>query len=260
MKRMKSHLTKLSLALLSAAFLLGCQGQGSEPVGPEGPQFDKKGTGTCVAAASGGHCHGDGDDGGGGGGTVPVDITVTGGLATLNTQVVGFKDRRKEIELFVDQNDPKINLAINMNATYNNAMHEPTEEDPLAFDPAICVQSGRGAPTVAQLNALFNTLQVAVRPINFFFVAIDKTVLGGDGSSEKHLIAANGEVDGTTRVFNVKPTIVEKSGDITNGGLTFTFTEGHVMLRSFIEAPHATRGFNLLCPNEDIITMTLESR
>ena len=32
---MKAHLTKVSLALLSAAFLLGCQEQGSEPVGPE---------------------------------------------------------------------------------------------------------------------------------------------------------------------------------------------------------------------------------
>ncbi len=36
---MKAHLTKLSLALLSTVFLLGCQEQGSGPVGPEGPQF-----------------------------------------------------------------------------------------------------------------------------------------------------------------------------------------------------------------------------
>ena len=65
MKRMKSHLTKVSLALLSAAFLLGCQGQGSEPVGPEGPQFDKK-------DADGNHNHG-GDDGGGG----ALEVTFT---------------------------------------------------------------------------------------------------------------------------------------------------------------------------------------
>ena len=41
---MKSSLTKLSLALLSAAFLLGCQDLGSGPVGPDGlvPQFAKK--------------------------------------------------------------------------------------------------------------------------------------------------------------------------------------------------------------------------
>ena len=38
---MKAHLAKLSLALLSTVFLLGCQDLGSEPVGPEGlgPEF-----------------------------------------------------------------------------------------------------------------------------------------------------------------------------------------------------------------------------
>ena len=52
---MKSHLAKLSLALLSTVFLLGCQEQGSEPVGPEGPgpEFDKPGS-VCAA-----HCHDD---------------------------------------------------------------------------------------------------------------------------------------------------------------------------------------------------------
>ena len=39
---MKAHLTKVSLALLSAAFLLGCQEQGSEPVGPEGLEIQAK--------------------------------------------------------------------------------------------------------------------------------------------------------------------------------------------------------------------------
>ncbi len=57
---MKKHLAKLSLALLSAVFVLGCQDQGSGVVGVDlGPQFDKKGSGECDAAASGGHCHGD---------------------------------------------------------------------------------------------------------------------------------------------------------------------------------------------------------
>ena len=56
---MKSHLTKLALALLSVVFLFGCQEQGSEPVGPEGLQFDKKGTGDCAAMPHDLHCHGD---------------------------------------------------------------------------------------------------------------------------------------------------------------------------------------------------------
>ena len=44
---MKAHLTKVSLALLSAAFLLGCQEQASSPVEPEGPEFHMAHDGTC---------------------------------------------------------------------------------------------------------------------------------------------------------------------------------------------------------------------
>ena len=42
---MKAHLTKISLALLSTVFLLGCQEQGSGAVGPDGlgPEFTHKG-------------------------------------------------------------------------------------------------------------------------------------------------------------------------------------------------------------------------
>ena len=41
---MKFDLTKVSLALVSLVFILGCQDQALGPVGPDGPQFDKKGT------------------------------------------------------------------------------------------------------------------------------------------------------------------------------------------------------------------------
>ncbi len=67
---MKTHLAKLSLALLSTVFLLGCQDLGSGPVGPDGPQFDKPfpdqaGDPCDDAEPDGpkrdlnGHCHGD---------------------------------------------------------------------------------------------------------------------------------------------------------------------------------------------------------
>ena len=56
---MKAHLTKVSLALLSTVFLLGCQDLGPEPVGPEGLLFDKKGTGPCAPPEEQIHCHGD---------------------------------------------------------------------------------------------------------------------------------------------------------------------------------------------------------
>ena len=66
---MKSNLTKVSIALLSVVFILGCQDLG--PVGPDGlvPQFDKKGTegDLCPDGIQNvgpfrdakGHCHGD---------------------------------------------------------------------------------------------------------------------------------------------------------------------------------------------------------
>ena len=57
---MKSHLAKLTLALLSAAFLLGCQEQASGPVGPDG---------LGIQAKKGGNGKGGGGGGGGGGGT-----------------------------------------------------------------------------------------------------------------------------------------------------------------------------------------------
>ena len=58
---MKSDLAKLSLALLSAVFVLGCQDLGSGPVGPDGPQFDKPDPdGECpVPRDAKDHCHGD---------------------------------------------------------------------------------------------------------------------------------------------------------------------------------------------------------
>ena len=52
--------------LLGTAFLLGCQDVGSGPVGPDGPQFDKRGTPGALCGGPGepvrdenGHCHGD---------------------------------------------------------------------------------------------------------------------------------------------------------------------------------------------------------
>ena len=73
---MKAHLAKVSLALLSVAFLLGCQEQGSDPVGPEGlgPEFH--------------HGKGSHADGGGGAssgdnpGSSIYEYTFTGNITT----------------------------------------------------------------------------------------------------------------------------------------------------------------------------------
>ena len=52
-ERMKAHLTKVSLALLSAVFIFGCQDLGSGPVGPDGPQFDKGFCGSVPPSGTG---------------------------------------------------------------------------------------------------------------------------------------------------------------------------------------------------------------
>ncbi len=82
---MKSHLAKVSLALLSTAFLLGCQEQGSELVGP-GPEFNKPNSDNCGLV----HCHDDDED--------PQESTValTGGMQA-GAFLVGFKDSRKTL-------------------------------------------------------------------------------------------------------------------------------------------------------------------
>jgi len=71
-EHMKAHLTKLSLALLSTVFLLGCQDMGSGPVGPDElvPQFGKGG--------GKGKPGGDGD-------VTPMQATFT--LGDLNTPI-----------------------------------------------------------------------------------------------------------------------------------------------------------------------------
>ncbi len=76
-ERMKAHLAKLSLALLSTVFLLGCQERGSEPVGPEGlgPEFGKK---SCEENPNQGSCKDDKDNHEG----PNVDVTLTGGITS----------------------------------------------------------------------------------------------------------------------------------------------------------------------------------
>ena len=101
---MKAHLTKLSLALLSTVFLLGCQDLGSEPVGLDGlgPEFSP-GKG--------------GGKGGGGkkGGAVLADVTMTVGWS--GAAVVSFKDGKKLIE-FAYQGDGEFSWAANMTETH----------------------------------------------------------------------------------------------------------------------------------------------
>ena len=92
---MKSNLTRVSFALLSAVFILGCQDLGSGPVGPDGlvPQFDKKGTGDCELPGHNVHCHGDdGDTGGDDPGSPFYQYTFTSSvITTLPSTAIGVR-------------------------------------------------------------------------------------------------------------------------------------------------------------------------
>ena len=80
---MKSNLTKLSVALLSAVFILGCQDMGSGPVGPDGlvPQFAK------------------GGKKGGGGGAATYTVTHFGDVTTILSSVPGTGRKGTEVDI-----------------------------------------------------------------------------------------------------------------------------------------------------------------
>ena len=88
---MKAHLTKVSLALLSAAFLLGCQEQGSEPVGPDGLE---------IQAARRGNDKRKGD----GSGTL-AKLTISKGMITdPDNQEVAFFDGKNQFSIQAHDN------------------------------------------------------------------------------------------------------------------------------------------------------------
>lgn len=105
---MKTHLTKVSLALLAAAFLLGCQERGSEPVGPEGvgPQF-AEGGGQLFARKL---C----DDGnpppcpkdGGAAEGVPVSVTALEGITSVASWPSQLRTSKNKLNAFATCDQP----------------------------------------------------------------------------------------------------------------------------------------------------------
>ena len=242
---MKSHLAKVSLALISAAFLFGCQEQASSPVGLEGPgpQFAAK---KCLINTNAKGCK-DTKEGGQGG--VPALLEMTGGMTTPTTalgpqlQPVDFQDAE----------------------TRSAAMEYPT--DGLLFNTSICVPfSGKRAnPSDAKLNTLFATLIDGERNRRFF-VHIDKNALGDDSPHNEHTISINWE-DENNEKFSVSvgklspteqgtSTVTLSSGNLSSG-VTVTFTGGYIRLRN--RTGRVQEYFNLTCPIdiEDVITMDL---
>ena len=253
-ERMKAHLTKLSLALLSAGFLFGCQEQGSGPVGPEGPQFTHNDPGKVHGGPKGG---GNGDGGGGGGGTggnVPVGVTVAGGMntGTEPRQLMQLKEDDDLVRLNAyappSTKEPYFILAINMTATHAAGIAAAAAGSIEDY----CVKSGPGDPDEGQLITLFGKL-VQDPVAREVLVRIDKTALvKGVGSSEGHLIALNFDIKVLEQPqHSVAPRTltVTVAGNIT-GDFTATFSGGNIRLTGNPTGKNPDH-FHLTCEIQD---------
>ena len=211
--------------LLGVAFLLGCQEQGSEPVGPEGlgPEFHHKDD----------HSKG----GGGGGGKVEatiVSVTVAGGMIAARDMELRVK---KDILRLAAR--PQVEgWAINMTKTHDATI-------------AACDQTGSGAPNDVLAATLFAKLtEHVIDPTHDVFVLIDTRVLGG--SSEDHKIVIFG--DG----IKVQDAPMVTAGDIT-GNFTATFSGGKIELTGIPTGGNFGAHIHLTCPihSDDFITFTV---
>ena len=155
---MTSDLIKVSLALLSAVFVLGCQDQG--PVGPDGlvPQFDKADSGApCpVTRDAKGHCHGDG-------GSELATVTLAGGM-TMAT-------------LGADGKNDDLNVSLAVFFDHDILMSFPVEN--------VCVKTtGEGGSHDGEMSAdeiAYLALQLTNNTVTSgsFILKVDKTALTG---------------------------------------------------------------------------------
>ncbi len=160
---MKSHLAKVSLAVLATVFLLGCQEQGSGPVGP-GPEFH--------------HRDGHSKGGPGGPGTFPVDVTVTDGIIAA-TQKMRFAENDELMGWTRRPDQPAPGgLLFQMNMT-----------NTLAFALlGNCLEEGKRIEAAQASGFVVNLFNKLVQPspdnplplteAGAFLVAVDKAALG----------------------------------------------------------------------------------
>ena len=223
---MKTQNVTTALAFLVAAFMWGCQEQGSSPVGPDGlgPQFDKKGSGDCFPKPHQEHCH-NGD--GGKGGKVKftlVNVSVGGGMQAA-VQEMELEVKEDVLRLAAR---PPVKLKIAMiNTRKLNFLTE-------------CFQTGSGAPNDALAATLFEKLVLnEIDDTHDVFVLIDTRVL--DGPSEDHRIVIFG--DG----IKVQDAPMVTAGDIS-GDFTATFSGGNIELTGIPTGGNFGSHVHLTCP------------
>ena len=172
--------------LVGAEFLLGCQEQGSKPVGPDGPQFDKP-TGACEFPDEAGHCHG-GDDGGGSKAVGTLDLAGGMEAAVLPVEVKDSDER-----LGAHNPDFVHHIQMNFLAAYVLA-------DPLVKDCTVIAGSNGGHDeglTNDEWTGLRNELTAPVQR-GFFTMGIDMSSLDLPSGGQGLLVQHDGTFDGPT--------------------------------------------------------------
>ena len=241
-KLIKSDLTKLSLALLSAVFILGCQDLGTGVVEADGlePQFAKGGE--------------RGKLGGGGGDPTEADATVglTGGLITSDPQDVQVrKDNASTLQVRRDGFSSQIALS----ATHTAGLEA-------------CGQTGggEGLMTADQVLGLINDASDLSR---WFVARFDKHDPDGE-----HWIRHNWEVGtGHTRNLDVGIggllkgyTAPDDTGDFSLNPRATVVTDGDVSTITFaagfgiVSIQQRGGGVHLACPLRDEIVVVVDRK
>lgn len=198
---MKSHLTKVSLALLSTVFLLGCQEPGSGPLGPEGlgPEFKKCDSPPCN----------------GGGGSATVNLDLTDGMTSTATFVV---DVAQDSDTKLTVSNGELDLEIQMSFT------QPTRAEAKGGDCTVIFGSNGDHDeglTNREWDGLLAEL-IASRTRSGIWMKIDKGALGSPSDGNLLQVVRHGTFDndltGGTSIMLGSPFSQVEPATVTGGG------------------------------------------
>ncbi len=262
---MKAHLAKLSLALLSAVFLLGCQERGSGPVGLEGlgPEFDKP-LDNCDFPDAKGHCH-NGDDV-----VEPEQVTLDladGMMTTSGLPVTVKTDRDDKLRVNntdfvhdIQMNFMDLGTCVGFKGTKSSVL--PSTDEVAKLEAELHDFSGTHGPSEPHTPGRLVTE-------GFFVMQIDRTRLGRTSGDHGLLVQHDGTFDGPTghtRIMlgsspfdQVGPATVTQDGE----GETFQFTGPIVVWAHGVGGGGGIKSNRIIqCPggatDPNLVTVTLD--